>query len=84
MEERAINKADCWAYRFCGSCFSSALTENGTYSHEQKKASCETMRNNVMQSFKDFLTIIDSNPKAFEYLTIEDKPFNYTNMKTDE
>ena len=25
---------ECWAYRFCGCCFTSALIENGQYSHE--------------------------------------------------
>lgn len=75
---------DCWAYRFCGSCFTSALIENGKYSHEKKKANCESRKSGILQSFKDFLTVIDKNPTAFDYLTLEDKPVNFANMNSDD
>lgn len=82
-----INKAntlckDCWAYRFCPHCFTSAFVD-GHYSMNRKISECKRTKKNIENNFKMYLRICKSNPNAFRYLDDVGADEMYYHMLSD-
>jgi uncharacterized protein len=58
---------NCWAYRLCDLCYVASHTNVG-YSEKRKALYCNNMKSTLINSFKNYLTIIEKNPSAFDYL----------------
>lgn len=64
---------NCWAFRFCGHCFTFAF-DNNQYSMDKKILECKMTRKGLLADFKLFMEIYSQNPKAFDYL-LEEEPY---------
>lgn len=59
---------NCWAIRFCGLCYISAVDENGKISKERLKEMCEREKKAFEGLLKRYVEIMELNPKAFDNL----------------
>lgn len=55
---------NCWAVRFCSSCFLSAI-KNDIFSHERKQEYCDSFRESLLSRFIVYISILEKNPEAF-------------------
>lgn len=63
----------CWAVRFCTECFLSAIKVD-EFSRDEKKEKCKNKRKVILKNIKEYLTIMEQNPKAFDSETKETEP----------
>ena len=67
---------NCWAIRFCNSCYLGA-EKKGKLSKETKKKECESIIMHWGVTLKRFAEIMEDNPKAFEESRKQLKPEMY-------
>ena len=82
-----INKSSilcksCWAYRFCYQCFITAYTDE-IYDQTLRVKECTATKNEIINDFKMFLSIIEKEPSAFNYLADMGKDDTFTDMTED-
>ena len=54
----------CWAVRLCKECYLSAV-KNNRFSIDEKKRGCKAQRKRILENIKDYLSIVDKKPEAF-------------------
>ncbi len=63
-EEECLN---CWAVRLCGLCYVS-VKKGHFINFKRKKEYCEIRRKILETAFKTYATIMEANPKAFDFV----------------
>jgi uncharacterized protein len=56
---------DCWAVRLCKECYLGLINVD-KFSEEKREESCEQRKSNLLVGLKDYVSITDKNPNAFE------------------
>lgn len=57
----------CWAFRFCGLCYSPLLEDSGIADVSDGKV-CSAIKNNALSSMKSYCFILKQNAHAFDYM----------------
>jgi uncharacterized protein len=57
----------CWAVRFCPACYKDFLKNNRWYDTNRKEL-CQEMRSRVLNDLALYSSILEKNPRAFDYL----------------
>jgi uncharacterized protein len=55
----------CWAVRLCKVCYLTAL-KNNRFSIDEKKRGCKGQKKRILENIKDYLSIVDKKPEAFD------------------
>lgn len=58
---------NCWAIRFCSSCYLGAIS-NGSLCKREKEKECKRIRAFWGLYMKRYIEIMEENPHAFDYL----------------
>lgn len=79
-----INKlcANCWAFRTCGECWTTAI-KNDTISITEREKYCQSIKSYWVKNISNYIDIIEKNPNAFSYATLIEKPEFMSNMIND-
>ena len=72
----------CWAYRFCSHCYSSSY-KNDALDKKKMLRQCDGIKQDIIDSFKLYLTIYNNNPNSLNYLDGEEMEVLYPNMVAD-
>ena len=57
----------CWAVGICSLCFADALSD-GNFDPEKKRRNCRGEREKLTSQLKTYCSILEKNPKAFDYM----------------
>jgi uncharacterized protein len=57
----------CWAVGTCSICFADALSD-GKFDPERKRRNCRGEREKLTSQLKTYCSILEKNPKAFDYM----------------
>jgi uncharacterized protein len=58
---------ECWAVRLCKTCYRDFISQN-TWSPVRRAATCDASRMRTLDTLKDYVTVLESNEKAFDHL----------------
>ena len=75
--------SNCWAFRFCEQCYLNSR-KGDQYSNEKHQQSCETTKKSMLFYFKNYLSIINKNPNAFEHLDQNEQSLRSYDMILDD
>lgn len=69
---------NCWAYRFCSTCFMSWPNDNN-----RKSKSCENVKKYFFRLFQAYIDIVRDASDAFDYLDTEGNDIIVNDMRLD-
>ena len=61
----------CWAFRLCDDCFLSCV-KGRNFSREKKQAFCKVERKRLKSDMRDYLRVLQENPRAFDGQSLGD------------
>lgn len=76
-----VDCIDCWAIRLCKACYVAAKRKK-RLDKLQKRTYCNNMKYNLLSDIKLYLEILETNPKAFDFL-VSERQIEYTKNRLD-
>lgn len=58
----------CWAVRFCINCYITGCRRTGEFETRLVPEDCEVVRQFWVNKFRNYVTVLEQNPNAFDYL----------------
>jgi uncharacterized protein len=66
IDESNQSCLDCYANRFCHTCFAECFSASGFHKKEKEKL-CNQIRSNFIVTLADYCEILEANPNAFDF-----------------
>lgn len=67
-EKSLTDCATCWAVRMCDICYNSAINDQGEFDLQKKQRYCQSKRNSIRETLREFVICMEENPQGLDYL----------------